>query len=123
MNNGSDFAKFYKLRVAIPPPSCPPSRSSTMHGANATHARGAVIAATTALADRGPGRFSVDEARFPWMKGPLAAALALGISYQLMRTGHIAYIRSITSPGTRDLSLSASGFVAKPEPSVTLLFG
>jgi hypothetical protein len=44
--------------------------------------------------------------------GAVAAALALGISYQLMRTGHIAYIRSITSPGTRDLSLSASGIVA-----------
>jgi putative oxidoreductase len=37
-----------------------------------------LMAATTALADRGPGRFSVDEARFPWMKGPLAAALAVG---------------------------------------------
>lgn len=44
--------------------------------------------------------------------GAVLAALALGVSYQLMRTGHVAYIRSITSPGTRDLSLSASGIVA-----------
>ncbi len=43
--------------------------------------------------------------------GAVAAALALGISYQLVRTGHIAYIRSITSPGTRDLSLAASGVI------------
>jgi putative oxidoreductase len=37
-----------------------------------------LIAATTALADSGPGRFSVDNARFPWMRGPLAAAFAVG---------------------------------------------
>ena len=37
-----------------------------------------LAAATTALADRGPGRFSVDAARFPWMKGPLAALFAAG---------------------------------------------
>jgi hypothetical protein len=41
----------------------------------------------------------------------VAAALALGASYQLMRSGHTAYIRSISSPGTRDLSLAASGVV------------
>lgn len=44
--------------------------------------------------------------------GAVLAALALGASYQLMRTGHVAYIRSISSPGTRDLSLTASGIVA-----------
>jgi hypothetical protein len=43
--------------------------------------------------------------------GTVLAALALGASYQLMRTGHVAYIRSISSPGTRDLSLSAGGIV------------
>ncbi len=43
--------------------------------------------------------------------GAVVAALALGISYQLVRTGHVAYIRSITSPGTRDLSHAASGIV------------
>lgn len=37
-----------------------------------------LIAATTALADSGPGRYSVDDARFPWMRGPLAAAFAVG---------------------------------------------
>lgn len=37
-----------------------------------------LMAAVTALADSGPGAFSVDEAKFPWMKGPLAAAFAIG---------------------------------------------
>lgn len=37
-----------------------------------------LMAAATALADQGPGRPSVDEARFGWMKGPLAAAFAVG---------------------------------------------
>lgn len=37
-----------------------------------------LIAAATALADTGPGRPSVDEARFGWMKGPLAAGFAVG---------------------------------------------
>lgn len=41
----------------------------------------------------------------------VVAALALGISYQLVRTGHVAYIRSISSPGTRDLSHAASGII------------
>lgn len=41
----------------------------------------------------------------------VAAALALGVSYQLIRTGHVAYIRSITSPGTRDLSHAVSGII------------
>lgn len=41
----------------------------------------------------------------------VAAALALGMSYQLIRTGHVAYIRSITSPGTRDLSHAVSGII------------
>lgn len=36
-----------------------------------------LITALTALAHTGPGAVSVDEARFPWMKGPLAAAFAL----------------------------------------------
>jgi hypothetical protein len=43
--------------------------------------------------------------------GAVLAALALGASYQLMRTGHVAYVRSISSPGTRDLTLSAGGIV------------
>lgn len=37
-----------------------------------------LMAAATALADTGPGRVSVDAARFPWMKGTLAAAFAVG---------------------------------------------
>jgi putative oxidoreductase len=37
-----------------------------------------LIGAVTALAENGPGALSVDESRFPWMKGPLAAAFAIG---------------------------------------------
>ncbi|HEV2128252.1 MAG TPA: hypothetical protein VGR22_06520 [Thermomicrobiales bacterium] len=39
------------------------------------------------------------------------AALALGASHRFARTGHHAYIRSISSPGTRDLSLTVTGIV------------
>ncbi len=39
------------------------------------------------------------------------AGLALGGSYALARTGHHAYIRSISSPGTRELSLLVAGVV------------
>lgn len=41
----------------------------------------------------------------------IIAAASLGASYRLARTGHHAYIRSISSPGTRDLSLSIVGIV------------
>jgi putative oxidoreductase len=37
-----------------------------------------LIAAATALAETGPGRLSVDEARFPRLSGPAWAAFALG---------------------------------------------
>lgn len=38
----------------------------------------ALVALLTALADTGPGRPSVDEARLPWLKGPAWALLSLG---------------------------------------------
>jgi putative oxidoreductase len=37
-----------------------------------------IIAAVAALADAGPGAPSLDEAAFPWMKGSLVAAAAVG---------------------------------------------
>src|SRR3712207_4848560 len=36
-----------------------------------------LLAAVFALTDSGPGKPSVDEARFPWMKGPAFAVLQL----------------------------------------------
>ncbi|HYH11518.1 MAG TPA: hypothetical protein VD789_04105, partial [Thermomicrobiales bacterium] len=39
------------------------------------------------------------------------AATALGASYRLARTGHHAYVRSISSPHTRDLSLTIVGII------------
>jgi hypothetical protein len=56
------------------------------------------------VADRDPS-----EAWKNW--AVVLAAAALGASYLLARTGHHAYIRSISSPGTRDLSLTAAGIV------------
>ncbi len=41
----------------------------------------------------------------------IVASAALGASYLLARTGHHAYIRSISSPHTRDLSLTTVGVV------------
>jgi hypothetical protein len=63
------------------------------------------VLGSSVISDRDPSESWRD-----W--GAVLAALALGASYQLMRTGHVAYIRSITSPGTRDLSLTATGIVA-----------
>jgi hypothetical protein len=42
----------------------------------------------------------------------IIAAAALGASYLLGRTGHLAYVRSISSPHTRDLSLTSVGIVS-----------
>lgn len=41
----------------------------------------------------------------------IVSGLALGISYRLAQTGHQAYVRSISSPQTRDLSLTVVGAV------------
>lgn len=41
----------------------------------------------------------------------IIAALALGASYLFAHTGHRAYIRSISSPQTRDVSLTVAGAV------------
>ena len=41
----------------------------------------------------------------------IVASATLGASYLFARTGHHAYIRSISSPGTRDLSLTVVGIV------------
>ncbi len=39
------------------------------------------------------------------------AAIAFGASHRFARTGHHAYVRSISSPGTRDISLTVIGAV------------
>jgi hypothetical protein len=41
----------------------------------------------------------------------IAAAITLGASHRFARTGHHAYVRSISSPGTRDISLTIIGVV------------
>jgi hypothetical protein len=41
----------------------------------------------------------------------VGAGFALGASYALARTGHQAYIRSISSPSTRELSLLVAGVI------------
>jgi hypothetical protein len=62
------------------------------------------VLGASVVADR-----NLDEAWRDW--AAIVAAAALGASYLLARTGHHAYVRSITSPGTRDLSLAAGGIV------------
>lgn len=41
----------------------------------------------------------------------VVAAIALGASYRLAQIGHHAYVRSISSPSTRDLSLTIVGVI------------
>lgn len=78
-----------------------------------------LVAATTALADRGPGRLSVDEARFPWMKGPLAAAFAVGAgvagSYLITALGKPAPEAQPEPQPAADDTREETGRFARPE--------
>lgn len=69
-----------------------------------TIAFGADVLESSIIADRNPS--------VQWQNWAIViGGLALGTSYRFAQTGHQAYVRSISSPQTRDLSLTVVGVV------------